>query len=51
MKPGSYDVKLYQGELAVGSGKATVQAGAKAKLDLSVTPIPPALFPESSPGN
>lgn len=44
MKPGSYDVKLYQGELAVGSGKVTVQAGAKTTLDLAATPIPPALF-------
>lgn len=44
MKPGSYDVKLYQGELAVGSGKVSVQAGAKARFDLNATPVPQALF-------
>jgi rhamnogalacturonan endolyase len=44
MKPGGYEVKLYQGELAVGSGKVSVQAGTKATLNLSATPIPPALF-------
>jgi rhamnogalacturonan endolyase len=44
MKPGSYNVKLYQGELAVGSGEVTVQAGATTKLDLVATPFPSALF-------
>lgn len=44
MKPGSYDVKLYQGELAVGTGAVTVAAGANARLDLAATPVPLALF-------
>ena len=44
MKPGSYEAKLYQGELAVGSGQVTVREGENAKLDLTATPIPPALF-------
>ncbi len=44
MKPGIYDVKLYQGELAVVTGTATVSAGTKTKLDLAATPFPPAIF-------
>lgn len=44
IKAGTYDVQLYQGELAVGSGSVTVQAGVKVTLHLDVTPIPPALF-------
>jgi rhamnogalacturonan endolyase len=44
MKPGTYAASLYQGELAVGTGNVSVQAGAKATLNLKATPIPPALF-------
>jgi rhamnogalacturonan endolyase len=44
MKPGKYDVKLYQGELAVASGEVTVTTDKKAKLNLTATPIPSALF-------
>ena len=44
MKPGAYDVQLYQGELAVGSGTVTVSAGAKTKLDLAAKPFPAAIF-------
>lgn len=44
MKPGTYEAKLYQGELAVGSGEASVTAGGDTRLDLTATPIPPAIF-------
>jgi rhamnogalacturonan endolyase len=44
MKPGAYDATLYQGELAVASAKVTIQAGAKATLNLVATPIPEALW-------
>ena len=44
MKPGTYEVKLYQGELAVGSANVSVKAGIRARLDVSATPIPAALF-------
>lgn len=44
MKPGTYEVKLYQGELVVGSGTVSVIAGGNARLDLTATPLPPAIF-------
>ena len=44
MKPGSYEAKLYQGELAVGEGKVSVTAGGKAAIDLTATQMPPAIF-------
>lgn len=44
MKSGNYEVKLYQGELAVGAALVRVQAGIKARLDLSATPVPLTLF-------
>ncbi len=44
MKPGSYEAKLYQGELAVAFGKVSVRGGAQARLDLAAAPSPTALF-------
>ena len=37
MKPGTYDVTLYQGELEAGTGRVTVSAGQTASVSLSVT--------------
>ncbi|TEB39741.1 hypothetical protein FA13DRAFT_1703960 [Coprinellus micaceus] len=36
MKPGTYDVTLYQGELEAGSGRVTVSAGQTASISISV---------------
>lgn len=44
MKPGTYDATLYQGELAVGSGKVTVTARTNATCNLTATPMPAAVF-------
>ena len=34
MKPGTYDVTLFQGELEAGFGSVTVEAGGSASVDL-----------------
>jgi rhamnogalacturonan endolyase len=35
MKPGTYDVTLFQGELEVGTGRVTVNAGQTASVSVS----------------
>lgn len=36
MKPGTYDVTLFQGELEAGAGRVTVSVGQTATVNLSV---------------
>lgn len=44
MKPGQYEARLYQGELAVGAAQVQIVARENASLDLRATLPPPALF-------